>query len=187
MKEKKTNVSRRDFLQKGLRGGFVAVLAGSGALLTAKNQQPKYLWQIDPYKCIACGKCSTSCVLQESAVKCVHAYAMCGYCDKCNGYYRTSKTDELNTAAENQLCPRGAIKKTSIEDPYFEYTIDETKCKGCGRCVLGCNTDGNGSLFLQIRHDRCVNCNECAIVADCPSNAVVRTSDAKPYLLKGRK
>jgi electron transport complex protein RnfB len=186
MDEKKIQVNRRDFLRQGLWGGCLAGLAGTGAILAAKSQQQKYVWQVDPYKCTACGNCATFCVLQESAVKCVHAYAMCGYCDLCTGYFRPEPKD-LNTAAENQLCPRGAIIRTYVEDPYFEYTIDESKCNGCGKCVEGCGAFGNGSLFLQIRHDRCVNCNECAIAKACPDNAIVRVPADNPYLLKDRQ
>jgi electron transport complex protein RnfB len=43
---------------------------------------------------------------------------------------------------------------------------------------------GNGSLFLQVRHDRCKNCNECSIAAACPSQAYTRVPAHQPYLLK---
>jgi len=33
---------------------------------------------------------------------------------------------------------------------------------------------GNGSLRLEIRYDRCVECNECAIQLACPDRAIVR-------------
>lgn len=177
--------NRRDFLREGLWGACLAGLAGAGSILASKSQKQKYVWQLDPHKCTFCGKCATFCVLQESAVKCVHAYAMCGYCDLCTGYYRP-EPKALDTAAENQLCPRGAIKRTYVEDPYFEYTIDEKLCNGCSKCVEGCGAFGNGSLFLQVRHDRCVNCNECAIAVACPSGAFKRVPAEQPYLLKGQ-
>ncbi|MCG8509921.1 MAG: hypothetical protein MI741_11905, partial [Rhodospirillales bacterium] len=130
-----------------------------------------------------CGKCATECVLEVSAVKCVHTYAMCGYCDLCTGYFEP-QPNELNTGAENQLCPLGAIKRSFIEDPYFEYTIDEEACVGCAKCVAGCTAFGNGSLHLQIRHDRCVNCNECAIAVKCPAQAIKRVQADEPSLMK---
>ena len=55
---------------------------------------------------------------------------------------------DLHTGAENQLCPTAAIKRTFIEDPYFQYDIEEQLCIGCAKCVEGCNTFGNGSLHL---------------------------------------
>ncbi len=107
-------------------------------------------------------------MLDESAVKCVHSFAMCGYCDLCTGYFRPDADRARIPAAENQLCPTGAIQRAFVEDPYFEYTIDERLCIGCGKCVKGCNAFGNGSLYLQVRHDRCQNCNECAIAVGLP-------------------
>jgi len=61
-------------------------------------------------------------VLDHSAVDCVHNFAMCGYCDLCTGYFEP-ESNALNSGAENQLCPVGAIKRTFIEEPYFEYEI----------------------------------------------------------------
>jgi len=89
--------------------------------------------------------------------------------------------NELNTGAENQQCPTGAIKRHFVEDPYYQYTIDEELCIGCGICVKGCASFGNGSLFLQVRHDRCVNCNDCSIRPSLPFPGYVDADD-KPYL-----
>lgn len=143
----------------------------------------EYVWQIDPDKCVQCGRCATECVLNESAVKCVHSHSMCGYCELCFGYFQPG-ANALSEAAENQICPTGAIRRGFIEDPFFEYTIDEPLCIGCGKCVAGCNTFGNGSLYLQVMHDRCVNCNDCAIARACAGDAFVRVPAGKPYLLK---
>jgi electron transport complex protein RnfB len=183
MAENKNGINRRNFLRNGL---WAAVLTGLGAaagFLSRRSSKRNTVWQIDPEICIACGNCATYCVLEESAVKCVHAYAMCGYCRICFGFFGPEPLD-INEGAENQLCPTGAIKRTFVEDPYYEYTIDESLCMGCGKCVKGCKTFGNGSLFLQVRHDRCLNCNECSIAAACPSGAFKRVPADKPYLLK---
>jgi electron transport complex protein RnfB len=150
----------------------------------ARVGQPM-LWQIDPYKCIQCGKCATKCVLTPSAVKCFHAFAVCGYCDLCTGFFE-AQPNQLTTAAENQLCPTGAIKRKFVEDPYFQYTIDRDKCIGCSKCVKGCTQFGNGSLFLQIDQDVCVKCNQCSIAVDCPSHAISRVPVSTPYLLKSK-
>jgi electron transport complex protein RnfB len=108
---------------------------------------------------------------------------MCGYCELCTGYFEP-EPNALSTAAENQLCPVAALKRTSIEDPYFEYEIEEALCIGCGKCVEGCRSFGNGSLFLQVRHDRCLNCNECSIAAACPANAFSRVPAGQAYLYR---
>jgi electron transport complex protein RnfB len=119
-----------------------------------------------------------------SAVKCVHAVKVCGYCDLCGGYYR-SNVKELNTAAENLICPTGAIKRSFVEEPYFEYTINEALCNGCGKCAKGCNAFGNGSLYLQIKHPMCKVCNECQIAKVCPADAITRVQVGDAYNLKG--
>jgi len=183
MSEKK-KYDRREFLTNS--GRFVL---GFGALglagLAARNSMGgQMVWQIDPFKCTFCGRCATHCVLSESAVKCVHAYDLCGYCDLCGGYYKPGVTN-LNTGAENMLCPTAAIERKFIEEPYFEYEIKEDLCIGCAKCVAGCTSFGNGSLHLQIRHDRCVDCNECAIARVCPSDAISRVQANQPYLIKG--
>lgn len=141
------------------------------------------VWQLDPAKCIQCGRCATNCVLTNSAVKCVHRFEMCGFCKLCFGFFQPG-TRILSSAAENQICPTGAIRRKYIESPFYEYTIDEPMCIGCGRCVKTCSAFGNGSLALQVRHDRCVNCNECSIARHCPAGAYTRVPSDEPYLLK---
>jgi electron transport complex protein RnfB len=176
-------VSRRQFFRNGARLAAVTGLGTLGGLLANRASADGWVWQIDPAKCLRCGNCATNCVLEQSAVKCVHAYAICGYCQLCTGFFAPAP-NELTTAAENQQCPTAAIKRNYVEDPYYQYTIDENLCIGCAKCVAGCNQFGNGSLFLQIRHDRCVHCNECAIARTCPGDAFRRVPAKQPYLLK---
>ena len=159
-------------------------IVGVGAIAAVKSDEGKLVWQIDPFKCTQCGRCATNCVRQLSAVKCVHAYDLCGYCDLCGGYFKPG-SNALTTAAENQLCPTAALSRNFIEEPYFEYRIDEVLCIGCAKCVKGCTSFGNGSLHLQIRHDRCLNCNQCSIAQTCPSDAISRIPVGKPYQIKG--
>ena len=176
-------MERRRFLKDMLRGAGMIAAGLVGGSLIARRTGRRLVWQIDPYKCSQCGQCATHCVLDVSAVKCVHDFTMCGYCDLCTGFFVPDPTS-LDTGAENQQCPTGAIRRRFVEDPYFEYTIDEDLCIGCGKCVHGCNTFGNGSLYLQVRHDRCLNCNECAIARDCPEQAFVRLPAERPYFIK---
>ncbi len=176
--------NRREFIDKGVRLTLGLTVVATGALaFSRRTGGEEYVWQIDPFKCRQCGRCATECVLAESAVKCVHAYNLCGYCDLCGGYFKPGA--KLQTGAENQLCPTAAIQRKFIEEPYFEYIIDEKLCIGCAKCVKGCSAFGNGSLHLQIRHDRCKNCNQCAIARSCPSKAISRVPARKPYMIKG--
>ena len=185
MDDEQRTITRRELLRNGVRGACVVGASGFAAVLAGRAAADERVWQIDPAKCIACGNCATYCVLKPSAVKCVHAFAMCGRCNFCFGYYETRPGVKPGDGVEHQLCPVGAVQRTFLRDPYYEYTIDEPLCIGCGKCVKGCEAFGNGSLFLQVRHDRCVNCNECSIAAACPSGAFVRVPASRAYLLKG--
>ncbi|MCA9185288.1 MAG: 4Fe-4S binding protein [Pirellulaceae bacterium] len=178
---------RRKFLQNGLRiSGVLAAGTFGGFLAGRRGKAEATRWQIDPDKCVGCNNCATQCVLAESAVKCLQCFDMCGYCDVCTGYFSMNYLS-LDTAAESQMCPTGAIARQFIEEKagqrFFEYTIDESLCIGCGKCVKGCALM-NGSLYLQVMHDRCVNCNECAIAVSCPTQAFDRLPANRPYRVK---
>jgi electron transport complex protein RnfB len=166
-----------------MRVGGMTALGALGGIIANQSTAQEYVWQIDPQKCSHCGHCATDCVLEQSAVKCVQNYSICGYCDLCTGYFEAEPI-ALNTGAENQLCPTGAIIRRFIEDPYFEYSIDENLCIGCAKCVKGCQLFGNGSFYLQVRHDRCVNCNDCSIARICPSDAFLRVPVKQPNIGK---
>jgi electron transport complex protein RnfB len=180
---------RRKFLGDGARVVGALALGGAAGLVGAQmGRGDEYVWQIDPDECMACGNCATHCVLDVSAVKAVQCYPMCGMCDLCTGYFDLDYT-RLDTAAENQLCPTNAIRRELVSEEggvgRFEYHIDEPKCIGCGKCVKGCAMM-NGSLYLQVRHDRCVNCNQCSIAIACPTQAFRRVPADDPYLLKSK-
>jgi len=175
---KENPIGRRDFIRAA-----AAVAAGGGAWMVSHPSEQNFGWQLDPRKCQQCGRCATSCVLSPSAVKCVHAFEMCGYCDLCGGYLQPGAKAQ-DSGAENELCPVAALKRTYVEAPFYQYTINEDLCIGCGKCVKGCNAFGNGSLQLQVKQDICVHCNDCSIARNCPAQAYQRVPVAKSYLLK---
>ena len=176
-------VDRRSFLQNGLRAGAAVALTAAAGATAVKLHADDNVWQIEPSLCISCGLCETNCVLSPSAVKSVHGYGICGFCHFCFAFLQPNATEQ-NTAAENQMCPTSAIKRTYVEGPYYEYQIDEALCIGCSKCTKGCETFGNGSMFLQIKHNVCVNCNECTIARHCPTQAFIRMPSQTPYKLK---
>ena len=187
MKEEKNKYqSRRNFVRNAGKVIIAAPLLIIPVALARKTSAQGYVWQIDPFKCTYCGQCKTNCVLTPSASKCVHAYVMCGYCDLCGGYLRQG-VKTISTAAEAQMCPTGAITRKFVEEPYFEYVINEDLCDGCAKCVKGCADFGNGSLYMQIRHDLCVNCNDCSIARTCPSDAISRVTADKQYMPKDKE
>ncbi len=180
-------VDRRGFLADGVRTvGTVALAGAAGVLVGRTSRAEQLVWQLDPDKCIACTNCATKCVLDVSAVKCVNCFDMCGYCDICTGYFEMGYT-ALDTAAENQACPTGAIVRRFVEERsgqrFYEYTIDEPLCIGCGKCVKGCALM-NGSLYMQVEHDRCLDCNECAIAIACPTQAFYRIPASQTEIMK---
>jgi H+/Na+-translocating ferredoxin:NAD+ oxidoreductase subunit B len=186
MKDKNSDnkVSRRKFLTNALRVSAGVAMGGIVVYASRNSGSEDLVWQLDPEKCIQCGQCVTNCVLTPSAVKCVHVYDMCGYCDLCGGYFRPD-AKQLTTGAENQLCPTGAIERKFVEDPFFEYKIAEDLCIGCGKCVAGCGAFGNGSLQLQVRHDICTNCNQCNIALKCPADAFSRVPVSSNTIFNG--
>jgi len=190
MSEPKKKLTRREMIRRGALGAGLVGVGGAAAVLGTRAGRGGTVWQLDPDKCIQCGQCATYCVLDPSAVKCVQAYPICGYCDLCFGYFPPGFESDPNfetPGAEAQLCPTGAIRRRWIEGPYYEYSIDEALCIGCGKCVKGCNLFGNGSFFLQARHNRCLNCDQCSIAAACPADAWRRIPADQPYLLKGKE
>jgi electron transport complex protein RnfB len=189
MPDSDRKADRRGFLADGVRVAGVLAFGSAAAFLAGRRgREDEMVWQLDPDKCIACGNCASYCVLDVSAVKCLNCFDMCGYCDICTGYFDIDYLS-LDTGAENQLCPTGAIIRAHKEpvvkagQRFYEYTIDALLCIGCGKCVKGCALM-NGSLYLQVMHDRCVNCNECSIAVACPSEAFCRVPAAQPYLVK---
>jgi len=186
MKEEgdKKVINRRKFINDGIRYTVAIGIGGVGAIIAGNSSKEELVWQLDPSKCVQCGRCATNCVRSPSAVKCMHVHDMCGYCDLCSGYFRID-TKDLTTAAENQLCPTSAIERKFIEEPYFEYHIDEDLCIGCGKCVEGCGAFGNGSLQLQVNQSICLNCNQCSIARDCPADAFSRVPASISYKFKG--
>lgn len=180
MAEKNKYQNRRQFVKRAGRLIISLPVAYLSVSLLKKTSAREFVWQIDPLKCTQCGQCETNCVQTPSAVKCMHSFEMCGYCDLCSGYLRQG-VKTLDTAAENQLCPTAAITRKFVEEPFFEYTIDEELCIGCAKCVKGCTAFGNGSLYLQIKHELCNNCNQCSIAIACPSDAIRRVSVSNPY------
>jgi electron transport complex protein RnfB len=182
--EPERKYARRDVLRGSVRGALALGLGGAGGVLAARAVGDDLVWQIDPHKCIACERCSTECVLEPSAVKVVHNFEMCGYCNLCFAHYDTTLPDPVGSGAEKQTCPTDAIIRRHVEGDAYEYTVDEDLCTGCGRCVKQCEDNANGSLFLQVRHDRCVNCNQCSIAEQCPSDAFTRVPAGDPYIIK---
>jgi electron transport complex protein RnfB len=174
--------TRRQFLDRSVR--VVCWLGlGSAAGVLSRRAAADTVYQVDPLKCTACDLCRTSCVLSHSAVKAVNDFDRCGYCMLCPAYYDITSVPDAKGIPSGKVCPRDALKRRVVgavdaDDPnnnYYEYIVEEALCDGCGKCVKACKAPaGNGSLRLEIRYDRCLECNSCAIAVACPDVAILR-------------
>lgn len=184
--------TRRQFLKGCARYCGAAAVAGAAGGLVWKRAEADKVWQIDPDVCEICrdnldrdgwAKCATECVLKRSAVRAVNDYSICGYCLICPAYHDVNSDPDDFGVPTGKVCPQDAIirKPVGMVDPmdpannFFEYSIDETKCNGCGICVENCKPPmGNASLRLEVRHNLCLDCNECSIAQACPYEAFAR-------------
>lgn len=190
--------TRREVLKHTARGVGILGL-GSAAAYLSRRAVAQGVWQIDTTRCVnsrlgmtgveVCTRCTTSCVVPLSAVRAVNVNARCGRCCICPAYFDVTSEVGSDGLPSKKTCPRDAIKREAIgwvdpDDPfnnYYEYSIDETLCDGCGRCVMGCKEPaGLGSIYLEVRQDLCVGCNRCSIAQECPQDALERRELAPP-------
>jgi electron transport complex protein RnfB len=188
--------TRREVLGHAARGAALLGLSGASGLLWLKANRSD-AWAIDVSKCVnskhgvvgveVCELCASECVLALSAVRAVNEFSKCGRCYVCPAYFEIKSAVGPDGLPSEKLCPRDAIKREAIgwidpDDPannFYEYSIDETLCNGCGRCVLECKEPaGLGSIRLEVRHDACLDCNRCSIAIACPEEAYERRPES---------
>ncbi len=178
--------TRRDFLRiAGHAAGGVALAGAAARIFSAPAddavfipQARRFAWQIDPGKCLSCGTCETACVRKPSAAKAINDPKKCSNCVVCYGHIKNLhiESEKIDSDGE-RICPRDAVLRKNFcggVDGMFIYSHDHAKCTGCAACVKKCNEEGSASMFMVIRPDLCLGCNECAIAFACPHNAIER-------------
>jgi electron transport complex protein RnfB len=171
----KTKLTRRELMETAARGAAFVGLGGLTSILALKAHAT-YAWAVDTAKCInsklgavgvpVCELCATECVVSLSAVRAVNEFSKCGRCYVCPSYFKITSAVGPDGLPSEKVCPRDAIERKAI---------GETKCNGCGRCVLECKEPaGLGSITLEVRHNVCLDCNRCSIATACPEDAYVR-------------
>jgi electron transport complex protein RnfB len=141
-------------------------------------QGRRFAWQIDPEKCQYCGLCATACVRRPSAVKALNDQKKCSNCVVCYGHITDTHIESKKIDTEGtRVCPHNAVVRENFSggaDGMFLYSQNPAGCVACGACVKRCNEHGTKSMFLAIRPDLCLGCNECAIAVACPHDAIER-------------
>lgn len=179
-------MERRNFLRVGGQLTGAALLATAAArIFSPPNEDAEFVaqgrrfcWQIDPEKCRYCGICETACVRKPSAVKALNDQKKCSNCVVCYGHITDTHIESEKIDREGtRVCPYNAVLRKNFSggaDGMFLYSHDQSNCVGCAKCVKRCNERGTQSMFLVIRPDLCLGCNECAIAVACPHNAIER-------------
>jgi electron transport complex protein RnfB len=179
-----SNIDRREFLRRTAQAVCAIALAGTAFRIfrtatepaPGASPLPRHAWRIDPERCTHCGTCATACVRKPSAVKAVNDQKKCSFCVVCYGHISNQHIESERIDREGvRICPRNAVKRRNYsggKDGYFIYSIDDQKCIGCAQCVKECNDKGTKSMFLLIRPDLCLGCNQCLIALKCPAQAV---------------
>ncbi|MCX7935061.1 MAG: hypothetical protein N3A66_07355 [Planctomycetota bacterium] len=133
------------------------------------------IWQIDPDRCAFCELCARACVQKPSAVKAYNDQTLCSNCVVCYGHIANWNAASDQIDIQPTICPQQALRRRPLAggaEGYFLYEVIPERCNGCGRCAKECNRYGSRSLFLFIRPDLCLGCNECAIARVCPTKAI---------------
>ena len=157
---------------------------------------------VDVTKCSGCGMCEMACSFQRdkeysrfrSVIKLMKEEALrldypvtcitCCCCVEACPEGALSLTSKGLIKLDSEKCTGCRTCETACPVGVIEFDEKPLFCTNCGKCVKGCANFGNGSLYLQIKHELCVNCNQCSIAQSCPAQAIQRQPTSNPYILK---
>ena len=64
MADESSNLSRRELLKTTVRGMSLLGFGATAGYLAGRESKTETRWQIDPNKCIQCGRCIKACPVQ---------------------------------------------------------------------------------------------------------------------------
>ncbi|MEN8121761.1 MAG: ferredoxin, partial [Bacteroidota bacterium] len=62
-KKGKKKIDRREFINSTVRLSVGIAIGSVGGVLLSNTTTDDMVWQLDPAKCVQCGRCATNCVL----------------------------------------------------------------------------------------------------------------------------
>jgi len=62
-KKEPKSMERRRFLRNGMQMALAVSLGGIAGVSFLKSSANDLVWQIDPFKCVQCGRCADECVM----------------------------------------------------------------------------------------------------------------------------
>lgn len=166
-------MNRKDSIKKLSIGISTVVILFTLYTLVVNSHIGFQLWVINNDKCNGCGKCATSCVLVHSAVRAfVDTTISTGV--EAEPAYLLKTGKKYSRGKANRVCQTGAISRVKIDKNHYKYSIDQSRCIACGKCVRRSQHRGDGSFKLQVDQSKCLECNICNIEKSCSQNAIVR-------------
>ncbi len=177
-KEEKFNPERREFLT--LTGALVLfdsfyALSKNLALKTAKKVKdiilPAGAGNIERFqnKCLNCNLCVNNCpekIIAKANDNCPTIHI---------DYSRGSKYCKFDCKKCQEVCPSGAIQKTTLnqkQNTRIAMAVINENCVNCGICANNCP---KGAIIktndkYTINALSCIGCNKCAAL--CPNSAI---------------
>ena len=138
------------------------------------------IW-VDKDKCVGCRTCELQCAVERQSVsktlagavkenpKPVPRVSVSGRTGNSMALQCRHCTDALCVTA----CQSGAMTR---DKETVAVVVDATKCRGCWMCVMACPIGAvvpNADYHVAMKCDACVQMEEPACVAGCPTGALI--------------
>lgn len=73
------------------------------------------------------------------------------------------------------ICPLGAFYGLMSKLSLYQYSVDQSRCNGCGACANACKMDVE--VYKTPNHSECIRCGDC--VRTCPHGAICKSINFK--------